>query len=87
MAAQISKLGKIFLVNGIENYNLDSLVFVIVSAVLGGYLGAIINNKLEEGKIEKIFSIFPSSNLLLIIAPKYPPNTAETITNTSESKL
>ncbi|HHV39061.1 MAG TPA: sulfite exporter TauE/SafE family protein [Tepidimicrobium sp.] len=76
LAAQISKLGKIFLVNGIENYNLDSLVFVIVSAVLGGYLGAIINNKLEERKIEKIYiatiialmliSIYNTTNLQII---------------------
>lgn len=57
LAAQVSKLGRIFLIDGITSYYLKPLGFIIISAIIGGYLGAIINNKLEEKKIENIYII------------------------------
>lgn len=55
LAAQIYKLGKILLVDGLAIYDTKPLIFIIASAIIGGYLGAITNNKLKEDKIKIVY--------------------------------
>lgn len=55
LAAQIYKLGKILLLDGFANYDTKPLIYIIISAIIGGYLGAVINNKLRDDKVQKIY--------------------------------
>ncbi|MDO5089194.1 MAG: sulfite exporter TauE/SafE family protein [Leptotrichiaceae bacterium] len=53
--AQISKLGNIIFSGKIHSYNLSFIPFICISAVAGGFIGTVINQKLNGGKIEKIY--------------------------------
>ncbi|WP_160676481.1 sulfite exporter TauE/SafE family protein [Clostridium sp. C8-1-8] len=63
--AQISKLGSVIITNKLFHYDLSLIPFICVSAVIGGFIGTIINQRLEESKIEK-FYIFIIALLLII---------------------
>lgn len=53
--SQISKLGSLILLNKLMEYDLSLIPFICISAVLGGFIGTIINQKLEEKKIERFY--------------------------------
>ncbi|RRD40226.1 sulfite exporter TauE/SafE family protein [Leptotrichia sp. OH3620_COT-345] len=53
--AQISKLGSVIFSNKIHSYNLFFIPFICISAVAGGFIGTMINQKLDSGKIEKFY--------------------------------
>ena len=53
--AQISKLGSVIFTNTFLNYDLSLLPFICLSAIIGGFIGTLINQKLDSKKIEKIY--------------------------------
>lgn len=63
--AQISKLGSVVISNKLFEYDLSLIPFICISAVIGGFIGTLINQSLEERKIER-FYIFIIGLLLLI---------------------
>ena len=63
--SQISKLGSILFSGQIVNYDLSFIPFIAVTAIIGGFIGTSINQKLEDEKIQK-FYIFLIGLLLLI---------------------
>ncbi|APC41367.1 sulfite exporter TauE/SafE family protein [Clostridium estertheticum] len=63
--AQISKLSSVIISNKLFEYDLSLIPFMCVSAVIGGFIGTLINLRLEERKIEK-FYIFLIGLLLII---------------------
>lgn len=54
--AQISKLGMVALTTGFTQFDLSMLLPILVAAVLGGSLGATINKKLPEKKLDVMFN-------------------------------
>lgn len=63
--AQISKLSSVVISNKLLEYDLSLIPFICISAVIGGFIGTLINQRLEERKIEK-FYIFLIGLLLII---------------------
>ena len=63
--AQMSKLGSVVISNKLLEYDLSLIPFICISAVVGGFIGTLINQTLEERKIER-FYIFLIGLLLLI---------------------
>ena len=53
--AQISKLGSVLVGGKLMNYDLSLLPFICCAAVIGGFMGTLINQKLNSSKIEKIY--------------------------------
>lgn len=53
--SQISKLTNIVINGQLQHFDLSFLPFIMVSAVLGGYIGTLINQKLDDKKIQKIY--------------------------------
>ncbi|OOM76697.1 sulfite exporter TauE/SafE [Clostridium puniceum] len=53
--AQISKLGSVIVFNKLFEYDLSLIPFIWVSAIIGGFIGTIINQQLEERKIERFY--------------------------------
>jgi len=53
--AQISKLGSVLVGGKLMNYDLSLLPFICFAAVIGGFMGTLINQKLNSSKIEKIY--------------------------------
>lgn len=63
--SQLSKLGSVLISGQIVNYDLSFIPFIAVTAIIGGFIGTLINQKLESEKIQK-FYIFLIVLLLLI---------------------
>ena len=63
--AQLSKLGSIIISNKLFEYDLSLIPFICISAIIGGFIGTLINQKLKETSIER-FYIFLITVLLLI---------------------
>lgn len=63
--SQISKLGSVIILNKSFDYDLSLIPFICVAAVIGGLIGTLINQKLEERKIER-FYLFLVTLLLCI---------------------
>lgn len=63
--SQISKLGLVLASGSLFNYDLNFLPFISVSAIIGGYIGTVLNQKLDNNKIQK-FYIFLIVILILI---------------------
>lgn len=63
--AQISKLGSVIISKKLFEYDLSLIQFICVSAIIGGFIGTLINQRLEERKIEK-FYLFLITLLLFI---------------------
>lgn len=59
--SQISKLMIVFIEGKIANFDLKFIPFIIVSAIIGGWIGTVINQKLKSRSIERLY------NLLMII--------------------
>lgn len=55
--SQISKLGQIIIKGQLMNFDLTLLPVICVCAVIGGYIGTNINQKLTNEKIEKIYMV------------------------------
>ena len=53
--AQISKLGSVLIGGKLMAYDLSLLPFICFAAVIGGFIGTLINQKLNSSKIEKIY--------------------------------
>lgn len=53
--SQVSKLGQIALTGKLIEYDLTYVPFICICAVLGGFIGTCINQKLNNQKIEKIY--------------------------------
>lgn len=53
--SQISKLGTVFLSGSFQNYDLSIIPFTSISAILGGYIGTLLNQKLDNKKIQNIY--------------------------------
>lgn len=54
--AQISKLGVIAFTEGFAQYDLSALPFMVLGAVLGGFIGAQISSRLPEKRVEVLFN-------------------------------
>lgn len=54
--AQISKLGITALTTGFSDFDLSVVPLMAVGAVLGGFIGAVLNKRLSEKAVEKAFS-------------------------------
>jgi len=65
--SQISKLGSVIVLNQLFEYNLTLVPFICISAIIGGFIGTMISQRLEDRKIEK-FYIFLIALLLFISA-------------------
>lgn len=63
--SQISKLGSVIILNQLFAYDLTLVPFICVSAIIGGFIGTMINQHLEERKIE-LFYLFLIIVLLFI---------------------
>lgn len=55
--SQISKLGSILFLGKITQYEISFIPFIIVSAIIGGYIGTIINQRMKETMIQKTYTI------------------------------
>ncbi len=55
--AQISKLSTVALTTGFSGFDLSVAPFMIVGAILGGFLGASFNKKCSEKTVEKAFNL------------------------------
>lgn len=53
--SQISKLGSIVLSGKLLSFDLTFIPFICVSAIVGGYIGTCINQKLDNKKIELVY--------------------------------
>ena len=63
--SQISKLGSIFILGEIVNYDLSFIPFIAIAAIIGGGIGTSINQRLDSERLQK-FYIFLVGLLLLI---------------------
>ncbi|MBQ1995222.1 MAG: sulfite exporter TauE/SafE family protein, partial [Clostridia bacterium] len=54
--AQISKLTTVALTTGFSGFDLSIAPFMIVGAILGGFIGASLNKKCSEKTVEKAFN-------------------------------
>lgn len=61
--SQVSKLGSIIVQHQLLTYDLSFLPFICISAIVGGYIGTIFNQKFNEKEIEKVYRIL----LILLI--------------------
>ena len=55
--SQLSKLGSIVASGGLKSFDLTFLPFICLSAVMGGYIGTWINQRLENKSIEKVYVV------------------------------
>ena len=55
--ARISKLSTVALTTGFADFDLSVAPFMIVGAILGGFLGASFNKKCSEKTVEKAFNL------------------------------
>jgi uncharacterized membrane protein YfcA len=55
--AQISKLSTVALTTGFADFDLSVAPFMIVGAILGGFIGASFNKKCSEKTVEKTFNL------------------------------
>ena len=53
--SQISKLGKIFLTSQFLSFDLSFLPIIIAAGIIGGYIGTILNKKLSEKDINRLY--------------------------------
>lgn len=53
--SQISKLSSIILLGKITQYDLSFIPFIIFAAIIGGYIGTIINQRLKEVTVQKVY--------------------------------
>jgi len=53
--AQISKLGQVYLTNHFLDYNPYLILWVCIFALIGGYIGSIINNRMEDKNIRRVY--------------------------------
>ena len=53
--SQVSKLGSIILKGTIMTFDLSLLPYICISAIMGGYIGTTINQKLDNKKIERVY--------------------------------
>ena len=59
--SQVSKLGSVIISNTLFLYDISLVPFICISAIFGGYVGTVINQKLTSSNIEKIY------NFLIIV--------------------
>lgn len=62
--SQLTKILTVAMSGEFLNYDLSFLPFICISAICGGYIGTILNQKLETKKIEKIYVVL----ILLLIS-------------------
>ena len=53
--SQVSKLGSIILKGTLMTFDLSLLPYICISAIMGGYIGTTINQKLDNKKIERVY--------------------------------
>lgn len=53
--AQVSKLGSMMILNKFFEYDMSLIPFICVSAIIGGFVGTLINQRLEERRIERFY--------------------------------
>ncbi len=53
--SQVSKLGSIFLKGTIMTFDLSLIPYICISAIMGGYIGTTLNQKLDNKKIERVY--------------------------------
>lgn len=53
--AQLSKLTQIYFLNQFKIYDLKLILWICIFAILGGYCGTLIHQKISGAKIEKIY--------------------------------
>lgn len=53
--SQISKLGTLFLSGSVQNFDLSVIPFISISAIIGGYIGTVLNQKLDNKKIQNFY--------------------------------
>ena len=63
--SQISKLSMVLLSDTITKIDITPIYFLLPSAILGGYIGSVVNAKLNNKKIEKVY-IFITAGLMLV---------------------
>lgn len=54
--SQISKLGTVMFTKGFGGYNFSILPFMIIGGILGGFIGAEINKRLPEKRVDFLFN-------------------------------
>ena len=55
--SQLSKLSSIIISGNIMSLDLSFVPFICASAILGGYIGTMMNQKLSDSRVEKIYVI------------------------------
>lgn len=53
--SQLSKLGSMVVMNQVTQCDLSIIPFIIISAIIGGYVGTLINQKLSNNMIQKFY--------------------------------
>ena len=53
--SQVSKLGSIILKGTIMTFDLSLIPYICISAIMGGYIGTTLNQKLDNKKIERVY--------------------------------
>lgn len=54
--SQLSKLGSMALSGELFEFDFSLLPFIIVAAIIGGYMGTLINQKLTNQRIENLYN-------------------------------
>lgn len=54
--SQLSKLGSMYLSGALLSFNLTILPYIMVAAIMGGYLGTLINQHLTNQRIEQLYN-------------------------------
>lgn len=54
--SQLSKLGSMAVTGELFEFNVSLLPFIIVAAITGGYIGTMINQKLNSDRIELLYN-------------------------------
>ena len=63
--SQLAKLWSVFISNKLFEYDLFIVPFICIAAILGGFIGTLINQKLDNAKIEKVY-VFLIGILIII---------------------
>ena len=81
--AQAARVGSIGIEHGFDGFSLNTMLFIIPSAILAGVIGGRLNRKLSEASVLKVFKFVVVSTIALnvfnvatMINPAWGPTTA-----------
>lgn len=65
--AQISKLTQVYFTNHFSPYNFNLIIWLCAFAVIGGYIGSLINQKINDVSIKRVYDVTVIMLLLISI--------------------